>query len=255
MNKVRQLTEKNEHLQLIWRDQNTTIDQPYGKWSKELNSIIHQSFHKRRIKHSHNTQILPQLFKELRKIQKLLKENQTDELQKREKEVLQQINERQYSYMLRHGIKNLKKLYAQGSFNKNEFYKVKRKISCRTENKTAVLDERNNLITMGNMIKKEYINEFRNRLNHRSIDTDLKNIESNINKLFELCMQLGKGKQTTQYSDDEILKAIKQLKCNQSQEPEMLKTELFLDSGSSFRLSIGLMFSKIKQQKSAHKLE
>ena len=81
-------------------------------------------------------------------------------------------------------------MYAQGSLNQNEFYKMKRKISCRTENKTAVLDERNNLITMGNMIKKEYVNEFQNRLNHRSIDTDFKNIESNINKLFELCMQL-----------------------------------------------------------------
>ena len=62
-------------------------------------------------------------------------------------------------------------------------------------------------------------------------------------------MQLGKGKQTPQYSDDEILKAIKQLKRNQSQDPEMLKTELFLHSGSSFRLSIGLMFNKIKQEK------
>ena len=68
MNKFRQSTEKNEHLQLIWKDQNITIDQAYGKWSKELNSVIHQSFHKRRIKHSRNTQILPQLFKELRKI-------------------------------------------------------------------------------------------------------------------------------------------------------------------------------------------
>ena len=137
MNKFRQLTEKNEHLQLIWKDQNSRIDQAYGKWSKELNSIItHQSFHKRRIKHSHNTQILPQLFKELRKIQKLLKENQTDELQKRKKEVLQQVNERQYEAEA--WYKNLKKLYAQGSLNQNEFYKLKRKISCRTENKTAV---------------------------------------------------------------------------------------------------------------------
>ena len=146
-------------------------------------------------------------------------------------------------------------MYAQGSLNQNEFYKMKQKISCRTENKTAVLDEKNNLITMGNMIKKEYANEFQNRLNHRSIDTDFKSIESNINKLFELCMQLGKGKQTGKYSDDEILKAIKQLKRNQSQDPEMLKTELFLHSGSSFRLSIGLMFSKIKQEKSTHKME
>ena len=88
---------------MIWKAQNITIDQAYGKWSKELNSIIHQSFHKRRIKHSHNTQILPQLFKELRKIQKLLKGNQTAELQKREKEVSQQINER--NTKLRHGIK------------------------------------------------------------------------------------------------------------------------------------------------------
>ena len=108
---------------------------------------------------------------------------------------------------------------------------------------------------MGNIIKKEYVNEFQNRLNHRSIDTDFKNIESNTNKLFELCMQLGKGKQTPQYSEDEILKAIKQLKRNQSQDPEMLETELFLDSGSSFRLSIGLMFNKIKQEKITHKLE
>ena len=111
MNKFRQLTEKNEHLQMIWKDQNITVDQAYGKWSKELNSIMHQSFHKRRIKHSHNTQILPQLFKKLRKIQKLLKENQTDELQKREKEVSQQINERQYE--------------AQEPLNQNEFYKTK----------------------------------------------------------------------------------------------------------------------------------
>ena len=99
------------------------------------------------------------------------------------------------------------------------------------------------------MIKKEYVNEFQNRLNHRSIDTDFKSIESNINKLFELCMQLRKGKQTPQYSDDEIMKAIKQLKRNRSQDPKMLKAELFLDSGSSFRLSIGLMFNKIKQEK------
>ena len=87
------------------------------------------------------------------KLQKLLKENQTAELQKREKEVSQQINERQYEAEAWH--KNLKKLYAQGSLNQNEFYKMKRKISCRTENKTAVIDEKNNLKTMGNMIKKE----------------------------------------------------------------------------------------------------
>ena len=84
---------------------------------------MHQSFHKRRIQHSHNTQILPQLFKELRKIQKLLKENQTDELQKREKEVSQQINERQYEAEA--WYKNLKKLYTQESLNQNEFYKTK----------------------------------------------------------------------------------------------------------------------------------
>ena len=70
MDKFRQLTEKNEHLQMIWKHQNITIDQAYGKWSKELNSITHHIFHKRRIKHSHNTQILPKLFKELRKIKK-----------------------------------------------------------------------------------------------------------------------------------------------------------------------------------------
>ena len=34
MNKLRQLTEKDE-IHQIWKDQNSTIDQVYDKWSKE----------------------------------------------------------------------------------------------------------------------------------------------------------------------------------------------------------------------------
>ena len=199
------------------------------------------------MKNSSKAEKLPDLYQKLRKVQKEIRLNPDDELKEQENALLDDIYDKQKE--VETWYNSLKSMHDKGTFNQNSFYKLKRQVSKKTENKTAVQKDYDNLITSGDLIKSEYANQFHSRLKQKTIDPEFKDIESNINELFNLCLELSQGKKTPQYNDDEIEKAISQLKRNQALDPEKMKTELFIEAGKSFRKSLKFMFNSIKIQK------
>ena len=244
--KFKELTENNKSLESMWQDA-VSIESSYNKWFKQINSILHKCFKKRRVKNSSKAEKLPDLYQKLRKVQKEIRLNPDDELKEQENALLDDIYDKQKE--VETWYNSLKSMHDKGTFNQNSFYKLKRQVSKKTENKTAVQKDYDNLITSGDLIKSEYANEFHSRLKQKTIDPEFKDIESNINELFNLCLELSQGKKTPQYNDDEIEKAISQLKRNQALDPEKMKTELFIEAGKSFRKSLKFMFNSIKIQK------
>ena len=205
LSKFKELTENNKSLESMWQD-TVSIESSYNKWFKQINSILHKCFKKRRVKNSSKAEKLPDLYQKLRKVQKEIRLNPDDELKEQENALLDHIYDKKKE--VETWYNSLKSMHDKGTFNQNSFYKLKRQVSKKTENKTAVQKDDDNLITSGDLIKSEHANEFHSRLKQKTIDPEFKDIESNINELFNLYLELSQGKKTPQYNDDEIEKQL-----------------------------------------------
>ena len=169
LSKFKELTEDNKSLESMWQD-TVSIESSYNKWFNQFNSILHKCFKKRRVTNSSKAEKLPDLYQKLRKVQKEIRLNPDDELIEQESALLDHIYDKQKE--VETWYNSLKSMHDKGTFNQNSFYKLKRQVSKKTENKTAVQKDDDNLITSGDLIKSEYANEFHSRLKQKTIDPE-----------------------------------------------------------------------------------
>ena len=115
-----------------------------------------------------------------------------------------------------------------GKFNQNGMWKIKRKLFPRgVDPPTAKKDEHGNIITEPGALKLLYLNTNKNRLKHRRICERYENIRQLKSELWELRFESLKNKPTKKWTIDDLEKATKSLKNNQSRDPNNMINELF----------------------------
>ena len=123
--KFKELTENNKSLESMWQDA-VSIESSYNKWFKQINSILHKCFKKRRVKNSSKAKKLPDLYQKLRKVQKEIRLYLDDELKEQENALLDDIYDKQKE--VETWYNSLKSMHDKGTFNQNSFYKLKRQV-------------------------------------------------------------------------------------------------------------------------------
>ena len=115
-----------------------------------------------------------------------------------------------------------------GSFNQIGMWKVKKKLCPRPKDPpTAKKDVFGNLITAPSALKDLYLQTYKSRLEHRKINERYKEIRELKNELWELRFEYLKGKPTKAWTSEDLEKATKTLKNNQSRDPNGMISELF----------------------------
>ena len=115
-----------------------------------------------------------------------------------------------------------------GSFNQIGMWKVKKKICPRPKDPpTAKKDDLGNLITAPSALKNLYLETYQNRLKHRKINEMYQDIRELKNELWELRFEALKSKPSTPWTIEDLEKATKSLKNNQSRDPLGMISEIF----------------------------
>ena len=115
-----------------------------------------------------------------------------------------------------------------GSFNQIGMWKVKKKICPRPKDPpTAKKDDLGNLITAPSALKNLYLETYQNRLKHRKINERYQDIRELKNELWELRFEALKSKPSTPWTIEDLEKATKSLKNNQSRDPLGMISEIF----------------------------
>ena len=115
-----------------------------------------------------------------------------------------------------------------GKFNQLGMWKIKSKIMPRPRDPpTAKRDELDNLITAPSALENLYLRTYKNRLEHRKIKEKYEDLRKLKSELWELRFENLKLKQAVPWTIEDLEKATKSLKNNQSRDPNSMINELF----------------------------
>ena len=120
-------------------------------------------------------------------------------------------------------------------------WKVKKTLFPRAKDPpTAKKDDFGNLITAPSALKTLYLSTYQKRLEHRKMDERYKDIRQLKNELWELRFESLKGKPSNPWTIEDLEKATKSLKNNQSRDPNNMINELFKPgiAGSSLKQAL-----------------
>ena len=117
---------------------------------------------------------------------------------------------------------------SEGSFSQNGMRKIRSKILPRKiDPPIAKKDNRGNLITGEQALKKLYLNTYVERLEHREIKTEYKEILELKNQLWKECFVVIKQKISKPWTLKDITQVSKSLKTNQARDPNEIINKLF----------------------------
>ena len=136
----------------------------------------------------------------------------------------------------------------KGEFSPDKFWKLKKSISPRSEERTSIINDENVELFDPINILEEFKKEFKNRLTHRQIDPSLRNFEETTDKLIHLCLETAAEREISDFSDDEIDRAIHTLKQGKSAGTDRYPPDVFLAAGPKLRSYITTMFNNIKNK-------
>ena len=138
---------------------------------------------------------------------------------------------------------------ANGGFSQTGMWKLKNRLWPKEQDPPmAKLDDKGNLISEPNALKKLYLQHYVERLKHRKIKSDyVENYEKKVG-LWKLRSEKLKETQTPNWSIKDLRSAIKTLKNNKTRDPSGLLNELFKAPviGQDLELAILTLVNGIK---------
>ena len=152
-------------------------------------------------------------------------------------------------------VRTLEEISEDGNINgsgRKKLWKVLKnkypKISTPTP--VAKNDNKGNLITKHQDLKKLYLKTYKQRMRNRPIKEGLNDLKTLKENLFHLRLELAEEKKSELWTLNQLDEAIKTLKNNKSRDPLGWINELFKNgvAGYNLRLSILHLFNKIKEE-------
>ena len=219
-------------------DGNLPQSDAFDKFSKSLNNTFHLAFKKIRIRSSNQTTqarvgSIEKKLLEKTDMEKLLKSSQSEDDIKVAKRKLDLLDLEIYEILAEKNAKIVQEQVGcldslDGSFNQIGMWKIKKKLCPRPKDPpTAKKDVFGNLITAPSALKNLYLQTYKNRLENRPIVEKYKGIRDLKNELWELRFEYLKEKPTASWTLEDLERATKTLKNNQSRDPNGMISELF----------------------------
>lgn len=229
----------------------TTFNKCYRQWEKLLDETLHKCFTKFRYNQSNPKQSenLTTLYDELSNLETKINLSPLNlSLLTKQQNTLSKISEKNKTYDTL--FNDIQQLSNTEQLDPNSFYRIKRKYLVKYEPKTAVLDESGSMLTSPECVKQAYMQEFQSRLTGYPLDSTFEHLENRINELFRLCINISANNSIQPFTLEDIESAISSLRPNQSGDIFDMKTEIFINSCHSLKMSLVKMFNLIRKSKS-----
>ena len=255
----RKETDENEDLLNVFKN-SQPIQIQIQSWKKTFDNILRKCFKKVRIAPKKMKNKTEELIKE--RVQLKIEEKKVDigndmkeKIQQRiieiEKDITDDVAQENFQMVVR----TLEEISEDGNINgsgRKKLWKVLKnkypKISTPTP--VAKNDNKGNLITKHQDLKKLYLKTYKQRMRNRPIKEGLNDLKTLKENLFHLRLELAEEKKSELWTLNQLDEAIKTLKNNKSRDPLGWINELFKNgvAGYNLRLSILHLFNKIKEE-------
>ena len=183
------------------------------QWLKSLKTLIHQNFKKIRLTNKDSTNKIQEL---LSKRKDISNDKQiTEEICLRNKKmIIEQIGEMSDTC---------------GKMTRIKMWKIRQKV-CPKKNSiipVAKQDEDGNLVCNRGQLKELYVRVYKDRLRHRTVRPEYRQMKEHKEYLFNLRLKLSKSRKSADWEQSHIMKVFKNLKINKATDPVGLVSELF----------------------------
>ena len=139
----------------------------------------------------------------------------------------------------------------EGGMNAGKLWKLRKKLNPKgQEPPTAMVDNKDNLVTSAAGIEKLATEHFKKVLENRMIKESLKQIQIDKEELSEHRLDLAKASKSPPWTMKELETALKALKNNKSRDPLGNANEIFKTNvaGADLKLAILLLMNHIKNK-------
>ena len=141
---------------------------------------------------------------------------------------------------------------SSGNMSRVKMWKIKQKLCPKNSDSVPVAkkDKYGNLVSNRKQLKDLYVDVYKDRLRHRNIRPEYKQMKENKEYLFNLRLNLSKVRKTPDWTKPDLLKVLKKLKMNKASDPMGLVNELFKPgvAGSDLVNSVLTLCNMIKSE-------
>ena len=142
----------------------------------------------------------------------------------------------------------LSNLTVNNTFSPNSFWNLCKKARKGDDMGTSIETDDGNELFGSDMIRNEYMKEFKHRLRKREIDEDLKNYESQVELLCDMHLENATEEKGPPYTKEEYVKVKNHLKKGKSSGRDNFPAEVFIEAGQQLEDTILNMFNIIKKE-------
>jgi hypothetical protein len=201
-------------------DSKKHLDIVTKKFLKRLDGAIIHCFKKIRDTKNTNNK-LEQLYEQLNDLK-----NNVDKVHQEEIELVQREIANEATKIVKEETKGLNS--EEGGKNPGHLWKLKSKIIPKTPQvPTAMIGPNGKLLTTKEELEEHTVKHYQDVLRNRTIKPNLENHRNNKNNLCKVRLELTKSVETPDWTRDELLKVLKEVKKKKSRDPNNFANEIF----------------------------
>ena len=135
-----------------------------------------------------------------------------------------------------------------GHWTVDKFWKLRKSLTTNDQSKASIISREKVELFSPAAIRKEYGNEFINRLSHRTIDPAFQNFERRSHDLFQLLLRHSEQcNDEPDFSVDEVWKATLSLNAPSSAGPNRIPPEVYVNAGRGFFIYLTCVLNTVKK--------
>ena len=136
-----------------------------------------------------------------------------------------------------------------GQMTVDKFWKLKKTISLKDQSRASIINRQDTELFSPDAIKKEYEDEFTNRLSHKPIDPMFENFEKRSHDLFQLMLNKScKCKDEPDFTIEEVWTATLTLNTPSSAGTNHIPPEVYVKASRGFFVQLTAMLNKVKNE-------
>ena len=135
-----------------------------------------------------------------------------------------------------------------GKITVDKFWKLKKSLSCPDRSKASIVTRNNVELFSPAAIKKEYAEEFRNRLSHKQIDPAFAEYEKTTQLLFKIILDSSMScQEEPPFSLKEVKDAATSLNAPSSSGTDHLPPDVYVNAGEGFFVALTRVLNMVKE--------
>ena len=251
---------KNKECQEVFKEnttENTKLSEVFDskedlnkctlKFLKRLGRMIHKSFRKVRLAHKHDS-AYDELYRRWKNIKKKHDKESIEEAQNIEKELADKYGNGLVN-KIQHEVSGIN--CEEGGISSGNLWKLKNKVFNKTsEPPTAVVDLEGNVVTTQKGIMEENVKHFKEVLKNKPMKEELVEFRQQRESLAKARMKGSSQNKTPEWTMDDLVEVLRQLKRNKSRDPLGLLNDLFKPevAGSDLKIAVLKLMNRIKAE-------